>query len=122
MTQASVSVIQRYIITQIKRHPMYGKQFCVIAIPNGGTRNFKEAAKLKREGVQAGVPDLCILAKNGAVFWIELKTSAGRLQATQKAFHQFLSDIDHEVVTIKAHDPMDGFRQFGNQLEMWGVI
>ena len=30
------------------------------AIPNGGKRNYLEAAKFKREGVQPGVPDLCI--------------------------------------------------------------
>lgn len=29
-------------------------------IPNGGYRNAKEAAKLKRCGVKSGIPDLCI--------------------------------------------------------------
>lgn len=31
------------------------------AVPNGGRRDIKEAAKLKREGVRRGVPDLVIL-------------------------------------------------------------
>ena len=29
-------------------------------IPNGGSRNRLEAANLKRQGVKAGVPDLCL--------------------------------------------------------------
>lgn len=29
-------------------------------IPNGGSRNQLEAANLKRQGVKAGVPDLCL--------------------------------------------------------------
>lgn len=29
-------------------------------IPNGGSRNKAEAANLKRQGVMAGVPDLCV--------------------------------------------------------------
>lgn len=38
---------------KIRRYPVF-------AIPNGGSRNKAEAAKLKAEGVSAGVPDLFI--------------------------------------------------------------
>jgi hypothetical protein len=43
--------------------------------PNGGNRNYKEAAKMKREGVKAGIPDICICEPRGAYhgFYIELK-------------------------------------------------
>lgn len=34
----------------------------VYHIPNGGSRNKMEAANLKRQGVKAGVPDLCFPA------------------------------------------------------------
>ena len=35
-------------------------------VPNGGSRNTLEAANLKRQGVKAGVPDLCLpVPKNG---------------------------------------------------------
>ena len=38
----------------------------VFAIPNGGKRDAAEAAHMKRQGVRAGVPDLCIpLARGG---------------------------------------------------------
>jgi len=35
------------------------------AIPNGGLRNIKVAAKLKQEGVKAGVADLFVALSNG---------------------------------------------------------
>lgn len=49
------------------------------AIPNGGYRNFKEAVKFKRCGVQPGVPDLCIPIPSGMYhgLYIELKRQAG---------------------------------------------
>ena len=38
---------------------------CIIfAIPNGGSRNLKEAVNLKKSGVLKGTPDLCILLLN----------------------------------------------------------
>jgi len=44
-------------------------------IPNGGSRNTLEAANLKRQGVKAGVPDLCLpVARNGFHgLYIEMK-------------------------------------------------
>jgi len=56
-------------------------------IPNGGSRNVIEAAKLKRMGVKAGVPDIFVakmgkFVKGNEVFyqgglWIELKRKKG---------------------------------------------
>lgn len=44
-------------------------------IPNGGSRNRLEAANLKRQGVKAGVPDLCLPVASGKYhgLYIELK-------------------------------------------------
>lgn len=44
-------------------------------IPNGGSRNQLEAANLKRQGVKAGVPDLCLpVARNGKHgLYVEMK-------------------------------------------------
>lgn len=44
-------------------------------IPNGGSRDKREAAKLKGMGVKSGVPDLCLPIKRGAYsgLYIELK-------------------------------------------------
>jgi len=50
----------------------------LVAIPNGGNRNPKEAARLKAQGVKAGVSDLLLaLPANGFCgLWIELKAPA----------------------------------------------
>lgn len=49
------------------------------AIPNGGRRSKSEAARMKRAGVKAGVPDLCLpVARNGCHgLYIELKRRMG---------------------------------------------
>lgn len=54
----------------------YGLPACVLfAIPNGGKRSLKTAMQLKREGVQAGIPDIFLAVPdqyhNG--LFIELK-------------------------------------------------
>ncbi len=47
----------------------------LLAIPNGGQRSPREAARLRAEGVKAGVSDLLLpIPRNGnAGLWIELK-------------------------------------------------
>lgn len=49
------------------------------AIPNGGHRNKWEAAKLKRCGVQSGVPDICIPIPSGSyhALYLEIKRVKG---------------------------------------------
>lgn len=49
------------------------------AIPNGGSRNKIEAVNLKREGVKAGVSDLCVILKDRVLF-IEMKRPAKKLK------------------------------------------
>lgn len=56
------------------------------AIPNGGHRDIRVAARLKEEGVKAGVPDICIpIARGGKHgLYIELKRrKGGRVSSEQ---------------------------------------
>lgn len=55
-------------------------------VPNGGSRNRAEAAKLKRMGVRAGVPDLVLpVPRDGyAGLYIELKVGENRPSKNQK--------------------------------------
>lgn len=59
-------------------YPEYARN--LFAIPNGGYRNPKTAAILKREGTLAGVPDtfLAIPRKAHHGLFIELKTAKGK--------------------------------------------
>lgn len=57
-------------------------------IPNGGSRNKKEAVKLKRMGVLAGVADLHLPVAHAGYssLYIEMKYDDGRLLKSQKTF------------------------------------
>lgn len=60
----------------------------VFHVPNGGSRNPREAANLKRQGVMAGVPDLCIpLARGGYHgLYVEMKYGKGKATDNQVAW------------------------------------
>ena len=83
----------------------------VYAIPLGGSRNPIEGANLKRQGVRAGVADLCVILP-GKVGWIEVKTEKGRLTAAQKDFaglckqyaipHCIARSIDDAITAVRA--------------------
>lgn len=79
-------------------------QQLIYAIPNGGQRNAIVAAKLKAEGVTAGIPDLHIpIARNGYhSLYIEMKNGKqGRLSEHQKHTIQLLQDAGHRVVVCR---------------------
>lgn len=61
-------------------------------VPNGGSRNVIEAANLKRQGVKAGVPDLClpVARKKFHGLYIELKRKGGRVSERQSEWLSFL--------------------------------
>lgn len=56
------------------------------AIPNGGKRNAREAARMKQEGVKAGVSDIFLPVARGGYhgLYIELKAEKGTLSDKQK--------------------------------------
>ena len=60
----------------------------LFAVPNGGRRDKVTAARLKAEGVRAGVPDIWLPVARGGYHGlvIELKTEAGRPTPEQKAW------------------------------------
>lgn len=72
-----------------KQYPQY--EMLLFHIPNGGWRNFKTAARLKREGVVAGVADLFLAIPAGwrHGLFIEMKReNGGRQSPKQKEFEQ----------------------------------
>lgn len=68
--------------------------------PNSGERSKTEAARFKRMGVLAGVPDLIALTSCGRMLFIEVKTQSGRLSPEQIAFRDFciFARFPHAVV------------------------
>lgn len=68
--------------------------------PNGGSRNIAEAANLKRMGVKAGVPDLCLPYPSGKYhgLYIEMKTDTGRQTAAQREYLSWLNQAGYKAV------------------------
>lgn len=65
----------------------------VFAVPNGGRRNPREAVALRRQGVQAGIPDLVLPGPDAR--WrclaIEMKRQkGGRVSPEQEECHRLL--------------------------------
>ena len=73
--------------------PRYPELALLFAIPNGGERHKAVAARMKAEGVRAGVPDLCLpVARAGFHgLYLELKTTAGRPSKAQRQWLQALA-------------------------------
>lgn len=69
----------------------------LIHIPNGGYRHIKEAIKLKKMGVKAGVSDLFLAYPNPAYhgLWIELKSKKGHLTSEQKHWLNIMAEVGY---------------------------
>lgn len=68
----------------------------IFAVPNGGARNIVTAARLKAEGVSAGVPDLFIPAWR---LWIEMKRAkGGALSKKQEDWRNYLKNNGYTVI------------------------
>ena len=68
----------------------------IYAVPNGGSRNVREAQRLKSEGVLAGVADLTILLPQGKSLYIEMKVKGNRQTPNQKEFQQKAEALGHK--------------------------
>lgn len=71
----------------------------IFAIPNGSQRSRTTGAKLKAEGVSAGVPDLFVPAW---CLWIEMKRAeGGSVSAEQRDWHAYLRSVGHTVLVCR---------------------
>jgi len=74
----------------------------VAAIPNGGSRDAREAANMKTQGVLAGMPDLIILFPNAFMVFVEMKAHEdsylGRLSLSQKTLHPHIVGLSHPLI------------------------
>ena len=83
--------------------------FEVFAIPNGGRRDAVTGAKLKAEGVSAGVADLIILLPIGNVLFVEVKTEKGRQSPEQKAFQERVEKLGFNYVIWRSVEDAEKF-------------
>jgi hypothetical protein len=76
----------------------------IFAVPNGGLRSKAEAARLKWTGVVPGIPDLVVIAPIGRAFFLEVKTSNGRLSDDQRAIFDALAVLGAPFMTVRSID------------------
>lgn len=76
------------------------------AVPNGGHRHKATAAKLKAEGVRAGVPDICLpVARHGYHgLYIEMKYGRNTPTEEQTAWLDALSEQGYLAVVCWGYD------------------
>jgi len=69
-------------------------------IPNGGKRNKFEAAKLKKQGVKAGVPDLFLPVARGSYhgLFIELKYGSNKATDNQNKWAKDLTEQGYKCL------------------------
>ncbi len=78
----------------------------IFHIPNGGSRNKLEAANLKRQGVKAGVPDLCLPAARGKYhgLYIEMKVDRNKPTENQERWIKRLTQQNYAVAVCYGAD------------------
>lgn len=79
----------------------------LLAIPNGGARNAITGARLKREGVRPGVPDLFLPVARGGRhgLFLELKRRrGGSVSADQRAWLRDLAGQGYHVAVCRGWD------------------
>jgi hypothetical protein len=84
--------------------PRYAK--LLIAVPNGGNRNAREAKILKDEGVTPGVADLLLLVpkKGYGCLCIEMKTEKGSQSDSQKIWQKHSEAYGNKYVICRNLD------------------
>jgi len=76
----------------------------IMSIPNGGTRNIREAMTFKATGLLKGASDLVVIFPNGKLCFVELKTNTGTQKPEQKDFESRVSSLGYEYHLIRSLD------------------
>lgn len=82
------------------QYPEFAGMF--FAVSNGGRRDAREGARLKKQGLRAGVSDLILLVPRPHVLLLEVKVKGGKLSDAQKDWLAKAAAIGH--TTAVAYD------------------
>ncbi|MBO4228156.1 hypothetical protein [Bradyrhizobium neotropicale] len=88
------------VINTEKVHP----DIFAFAIPNAGRRSLRLGARMKAEGLRAGVADVCIMLLQGRSAWLELKTLKGSQSLAQKGFEARCRRLGHPYALARSLD------------------
>jgi hypothetical protein len=107
--------IQTAIVAAVRRLCKPQQGLCY-AIPNGGKRDVISAARLKAEGVLAGMPDLGFALPGGVTAYLEIKSAKGRQSVQQEFIEKQLTHLGHRYAVAHSIDEAWGV------LAAWGVL
>lgn len=99
--------IQAYIIQEARRSGYF-----VEGDQNAAKRSYAAAAKAKACGMNPGTTDIRLLQSEGRIKWIELKLKKGKLSENQEKWHKAARALGHDVWTIYADTPREGWEKF----------
>lgn len=91
----------------VARLRQFHPELVVMSIPNGGKRDPRTAAQMKREGVLPGAPDLLVAEPRGVHhgLFVEMKRQhGGRVSDEQKVVHAKLVSRGYEVLVCEGAD------------------
>lgn len=101
--------------------------YYVFSVPNGGSRNLREARNLKMQGVTAGVSDLIILLPK-KIYFVELKNpnGKGRQSPMQREFEDTVKAFGFDYLLWDKWEQVEQFinahrKEIGNFLGVGGT-
>lgn len=106
----------KWAALNVNRMPALSLMF---AIPNGGRRDPVTGARLKAEGVKAGVPDIFLPypSPNWNGLFIELKKMDGKTSIKQKEWITKLTHVGYRAVVCVGWEA--AAREIETYLEIW---
>jgi hypothetical protein len=107
------SKIQQAVVRFLQVQENLGR-LTYFSVPNN-PRSAATGLKLKREGMRAGTPDLCILAKDRVPLFVEMKAPKGSLTQDQILAADRLSE--HGAIVTVCHSLTDVEMLVGNWLQ-----
>jgi hypothetical protein len=104
--------LQVLVLQHLELHAV--KEAYWFAVPNAARRSMGLAARMKQEGMRAGVADICIMLGGGRTVWIEMKTAKGRQTEAQLEFQKVCEALGHPYILAHSLDEaMQGLRTAG---------
>jgi len=110
-SEHSIQVTVIDYIDKCKTHP----DIFAISSTNAAKRSLRLGARMKAEGMTAGVADIQILLPEGRSAWIELKTAKGTQSIQQKGFQARCARLGHPYEVCKS------VQAAIDTLKSWGV-
>lgn len=92
---------QGYIFEWARYHEQRFSELCLLHhVPNGGRRDKKEAASLKRQGLKAGVPDIVLPVGRGGFLGLYIELKVGKNKPTEKQL-EWIGKLQEENYFVK---------------------